>query len=80
LFTTLIRFDAVYYSHFKVNKKRIRDYSSLHHYLLKLYKHKGIKETVNIEHIKQHYYYSHKTINPTQIVPVGPQLDFLDGY
>jgi glutathionyl-hydroquinone reductase len=74
-FTTLIRFDAVYFSHFKANQQRISDYSSLQPYLKSLYHHPGISETVNFEHIKQHYYYSHKTINPTQIVPVGPKLD-----
>ncbi len=76
LFTTLIRFDAVYFGHFKTNQQRISDYHSLHPYLKKLYQYPGIKQTVNFEHIKQHYYYSHKTINPTQIVPVGPLLDF----
>ncbi|MCL9683846.1 glutathione S-transferase family protein [Legionella maioricensis] len=76
LFTTLIRFDAVYFGHFKTNQQRISDYRYLQPYLKKLYQHPGIKQTVNFEHIKQHYYYSHKTINPTQIVPVGPRLDF----
>jgi len=77
LFTTLIRFDAVYFGHFKTNQQRISDYHHLQRYLQKLYNHPGIKQTVNMNHIKQHYYYSHKTINPTQIVPVGPRLDFL---
>ena len=77
LFTTLIRFDAVYFGHFKTNQQRISDFRYLQPYLQKLYLHPGIKETVNMTHIKQHYYYSHKTINPTQIVPVGPRLDFL---
>jgi putative glutathione S-transferase len=77
LFTTLIRFDAVYYSHFKTNQRRISDYPALQPYLEGLYYHPGIRETVNFEHIKQHYYFSHKTINPTQIVPLGPKLDFL---
>ena len=76
LFTTLIRFDAVYYSHFKCNLKRINDYDNLSNYLRELYQVPGIKETVNMEHIKQHYYYSHTSINPTQIVPKGPTLDF----
>jgi len=74
LFTTLIRFDAVYVGHFKCNKKRIADYPNLSRYLKKLYSYSGIKETVNFDHIKQHYYRSHRTINPTGIVPVGPEL------
>lgn len=76
LFATLIRFDAVYYSHFKCNQKRIIDYANLSNYLRELYQIPGIKETVNMEHIKQHYYFSHDTINPARIVPKGPQLDF----
>jgi len=76
LFTTLVRFDAVYYGHFKCNQQRIEDYPNLSHYLRDLYQHPGIGETVSMEHIKQHYYYSHKTINPTRIVPSGPRLDF----
>lgn len=74
LFTTLIRFDAVYFGHFKTNQQRISDYGNLQPYLQKLYHYPEIKQTVNFEHIKQHYYYSHKAINPTQIVPVGPRL------
>jgi len=74
LFTTLIRFDAVYYGHFKTNQQRISDYPALQAYLQRLYHYPGVSETVNFEHIKQHYYFSHKTINPTQIVPVGPKL------
>jgi putative glutathione S-transferase len=77
LFTTLIRFDAVYYSHFKCNQHRISDYENLGNYLRELYQHPGIKETVDIEQIKQHYYYSQITVNPTQIVPKGPTLDFM---
>jgi len=76
LFTTLIRFDAVYVGHFKCNKKRIADYSNLSRYLKCLYHIEGVKETVNFDHIKGHYYVSHSTINPTGIVPVGPELDF----
>ena len=75
-FTTLIRFDAVYYGHFKTNQQRIGDYAGLQPYLERLYHHPGVRETVNLLHIKQHYYFSHKTINPTQIVPLGPKLDF----
>jgi len=79
LFTTLVRFDAVYYSHFKCNERRIADYPALAPYLRKLYEHPGIAGTVNMEHIKQHYYHSHRTINPTGIVPVGPLLEFMAG-
>ncbi|STX51943.1 S-transferase [Legionella busanensis] len=79
LFTTLIRFDAVYYGHFKTNKKRIIDYPALQEYLKRLYHYPGIKETVNFLHIKQHYYYSHQTINPSRIVPVGPELKLDEG-
>lgn len=75
LFVTLVRFDAVYYSHFKCNQKRIADYPNLSNYLRELYQHPGIAETTNLTHIKQHYYYSHHTINPTRIVPNGPWLD-----
>ncbi len=75
-FTTLIRFDAVYYSHFKTNKQRISDYKAIQSYLERLYHHPGVRETVNFLQIKQHYYFSHKTINPTQIVPLGPKLAF----
>jgi len=76
LFTTLIRFDAVYVGHFKCNRQRIDDYANLSNYLRQLYQVSGIAETVNMEHIKQHYYYSHDTINPSRIVPRGPALDF----
>ncbi|WGY47277.1 glutathione S-transferase family protein [Vibrio sp. ABG19] len=75
LFTTLIRFDAVYVGHFKCNKKRIADYPNLNGYLKELYQVPGVKETTDFYHIKRHYYFSHTTINPTQIVPVGPDLD-----
>ncbi|MCG3729726.1 glutathione S-transferase family protein [Vibrio cincinnatiensis] len=75
LFTTLIRFDAVYVGHFKCNKKRIADYPNLSGYLKELYQIPGIKETTDFYHIKRHYYFSHTTINPTQVVPVGPDLD-----
>lgn len=76
LFTTLIRFDAVYYSHFKCNWRRISDYSNLSNYLRDLYQVPGVAETVSIEQIKRHYYGSQRQVNPTGIVPVGPQLDF----
>jgi putative glutathione S-transferase len=75
LFTTLVRFDAVYVGHFKCNLRRIADMPSLHGYLRELYQVPGVAETVNLTHIKRHYYESHGTINPTGIVPVGPELD-----
>ncbi len=75
LFTTLIRFDAVYHGHFKCNRRRIADYPAINAYMRELYQWPGIAETVNFEHIKGHYYTSHKTINPTGIVPLGPELD-----
>jgi len=71
LFTTLIRFDAVYFGHFKCNQQQIADYPHLSRYLLDLYQQPNIADTVNIEHIKRHYYYSHDTINPTRIIPSG---------
>jgi putative glutathione S-transferase len=76
LFTTLVRFDAVYVGHFKCNLRRIADYPNLSNYLRDLYQVPGVAETVNIDHIKRHYYGSHRKINPTGIVPLGPQLDF----
>lgn len=76
LFTTLIRFDAVYFGHFKCNLRRISDYPNLSNYLRDLYQAPGIAETVNLDHIKHHYYASHRNINPTGIVPKGPALDF----
>lgn len=75
LFTTLLRFDAVYVGHFKCNIRRIDDYPHLSAYLRDLYQHPGIAETCNFLHIKNHYYRSHPTINPTGIVPAGPQID-----
>lgn len=75
LFVTLVRFDAVYVGHFKCNLRRIADYPNLSNYLRELYQLPGIAETVNFSHIKQHYYYSHTDINPTRIVPKGPELD-----
>ena len=76
LFTTLVRFDAVYVGHFKCNIRRIIDYPNLWGYLRDLYQVPGIAETVDMDHIKEHYYGSHANINPTRIVPVGPYLDF----
>ncbi|MDX6749496.1 glutathione S-transferase family protein [Geminicoccaceae bacterium 1502E] len=75
LFTTLIRFDAVYHGHFKCNLRRIADYPALHGWLRELYQWPGIAGTVDFDHIKRHYYGSHRTINPTGIVPLGPHLD-----
>lgn len=74
LFTTLIRFDAVYVGHFKCNRKRIADYPALSAFLAKLYLVPGVAGTVSIPHIKHHYYASHESINPTGIVPQGPEL------
>ena len=76
LFTTLIRFDAVYFSHFKCNRQRIADFPALSAYVRDLYQVAGVAETVDIDQIKRHYYVSQRTINPTQVVPVGPALDF----
>jgi putative glutathione S-transferase len=75
LFTTLVRFDAVYFGHFKCNRRRIADYPNLSGYLRELYQVPGVAGTVNFEHIKRHYYESHRQINPTGIVPIGPVLD-----
>ena len=74
LFTTLIRFDPVYFGHFKCNLREIRNYTALSRYLRELYHLPGIAETVDFFHIKHHYYESHRRINPTGIVPVGPEL------
>jgi putative glutathione S-transferase len=75
LFVTLVRFDAVYHGHFKCNIRRIIDYPNLFGYLKDLYQTDGIAETVNFDHIKRHYYVTHDDINPTRIVPVGPEQD-----
>ncbi|HWT30246.1 MAG TPA: glutathione S-transferase C-terminal domain-containing protein, partial [Propylenella sp.] len=74
LFTTLLRFDVVYYGHFKCNRRRIADYPNLSGYVRDLFQMPGVKDTVDFDHIKQHYYYSHHRINPTRIVPLGPLL------
>jgi putative glutathione S-transferase len=76
LFTTLLRFDPVYVGHFKCNLRRIADYPNLWNYTRELYQVPGVASTVNMEHIKGHYYRSHKTINPTGVVPMGPEIDF----
>ncbi|MDJ1462415.1 glutathione S-transferase family protein [Nitratireductor sp. GZWM139] len=75
LFTTLVRFDPVYVGHFKCNLRRIDDYPNLSNYLRELYQAPGVAETVDMLHIKAHYYGSHKTINPTGVVPLGPELN-----
>jgi putative glutathione S-transferase len=75
LFTTLVRFDPVYVGHFKCNIRRIADYPNLSNYLRDLYQVPGVAETVDFDHIKRHYYGSHANINPTRIVPVGPEID-----
>ncbi len=75
LFCTLIRFDAVYHGHFKCNIRRIVDYPNLQGYLLDMYQSPGVAQTVNMDHIKRHYYMTHEEINPTRIVPVGPELN-----
>lgn len=75
LFTTLIRFDSVYYTHFKCNVRRISDYKNLWRLTRELYNVPGISDTIHFRHIKEHYFRSHKNINPTGIVPVGPDLD-----
>ncbi len=77
LFTTLVRFDAVYYNHFKTNRQRLIDYPHLWAYTRELYQIPGIAQTVNMDHIKYHYFASHRSINPTGIVPKGPDLDFM---
>ncbi len=77
LFTTLLRFDPVYHGHFKCNIRRLIDYPNLWNYTRELYQMPGVASTINHDHIKAHYYSSHETINPTRIVPVGPDIDFL---
>ena len=75
LFTTLIRFDPVYVGHFKCNIRRLEDYSNMWAYTRELYQVEGVAETINMHHIKHHYYVSHTTINPSGVVPAGPELD-----
>jgi len=76
LFPTLVRFDAVYYAHFKCNWRHIYEYPNLSNYVRDLYQQPGVAETVSLAQIKRHYYFSQRQVNPTGIVPVGPQLDF----
>lgn len=80
LFTTLIRFDAVYFGHFKTNRQLLADYPAISGYVRELYQVPGIAETVDFAHIKTHYYASHLTINPTGIIPVGPAQDFAEPH
>ncbi|KGJ97567.1 glutathione S-transferase family protein [Colwellia psychrerythraea] len=80
LFATLIRFDAVYHYHFKCNKQKLADYPAIIDYVRELYQVKGVAETVDMKHIKNHYYMSHLDINPTGIVPLGPELNFMQPY
>lgn len=80
LFTTLIRFDAVYHGHFKCNIKQIADYPNLFAYMRELYQIPGIADTVNFDHIKRHYYFSHTMINPTQVIPLGPKQDLMQPH
>lgn len=80
LFTTLVRFDPVYVGHFKCNVKRIVDYPNLSGYVLDLYQQPGIAATVNMQHIKDHYYTSHESINPSRVVPRGPEVDFMAAH
>jgi len=76
LFTTLVRFDPVYVCHFKCNKRRIYDYPNLWHYTKELYQLPGVAETVNLDHIKRHYYWSHDSVNPKRIIALGPEIDY----
>lgn len=80
LFTTLIRFDSVYFGHFKCNKRQIEQYPNLSNYLRDLFQHPGIAETVEFHHIKRHYYFSHTMINPSQVVPEGPEIDYMSTH
>ena len=76
LFTTLIRFDAVYHGHFKCNRQRLEDFAHLPGYIRDIYQLPGVAETVDFDHIKRHYYNSHRGINPTGVVPLGPDIDY----
>ena len=80
LFTTLVRFDIVYVGHFKCNLRRIADYPNLSNYLKALYQIEVVAETVHFDYIKRHYYFSHTSINPTQIVPGGPEIDLVTAH
>ena len=80
LFTTLVRFDPVYHYHFKCNLRRLRDYPNLWNYTKGLYQVPGVAETCNFDHIKRHYFSSHETVNPTRIVPLGPEIDYSEPH
>ena len=80
LFTTLVRFDPVYHLHFKCNRKRVIDYPNLWAYTRELYQWPGVADTVNMDHIVRHYHYSHETINPHRIIPINPQIDFMEPH
>jgi len=80
LFTTLLRFDPVYVGHFKCNLRRIYDYSNLYNYIKELYQIPKVIDTINMEHIKEHYYKSHAQINPTGIVPMGPEVNYTEPH
>lgn len=80
LFTTLIRFDPVYVGHFKCNLKQIADYPNIFNYMKELYQIEGVAQTTNFDHIKRHYYFSHTMINPTQVVPKGPEQNLLSPH
>jgi glutathionyl-hydroquinone reductase len=80
LFVTLVRFDPVYYGHFKCNIRRIKDYTNLYGYLRDLYQTDAVAGTVNFDHIKRHYYFTHDDINPTRIVPIGPEQDLMSAH
>ncbi len=80
LFTTLIRFDPVYHGHFKCNRRRIVDYPNLWAYTRELYQWPGVADTVHFKHITRHYYYSHESVNPTRIVPIGPDLNYWEPH
>jgi putative glutathione S-transferase len=80
LFTTLVRFDSVYVGHFKTNKRTIMSYPHMWSYLKALYQQPGIEPTVSMSQIKRHYYFSHTMINPTQVIPKGPEINFFEAY
>ncbi|MEM7300799.1 MAG: glutathione S-transferase family protein [Pseudomonadota bacterium] len=80
LFTTLVRFDPVYVGHFKCNIRRIADYPNLSNYTRDLFQVPGVADLVNLDHIKKHYYGSHETVNPTRIVPMGPDIDYMAAH
>ena len=80
LFTTLIRFDAVYHGHFKTNRQRLEDYPHISNYVRELYQWPDVSDTVDFYHIKRHYYFSHTMINPTQVVPLGPDINYFSPH